>query len=408
MAEELNTNWLKQQLPERVAAEIEKIAKEQKLSEKEKQKLYQNATKNYLKSQVDPGEAVGIVSAQSLGEPGTQMTMRTHHFVGVAQLNVTLGLPRIIEIFDARKDPKTPSMMIYLKSPHNKSRQAAEKIAARVKRVTLKELTKEITLNLAELSTTISLEKEELELHGVKSDHIARAIEQQAKAKVEGSGLTLKVTAKDQDIKKIYRFKEKLKDVTVAGIKDITAVLPVLRRYTKEQALQIFGDLKSVVELNADEYGEFAIQTFGSNLKDVLQAENVDEVRTTTNNIIEISKVLGIEAARQAIVDEAVSVLQEQGMDVDIRHILLVADMMCSTGEVKGITRHGITSQKTSVLARASFEIPLKHLIDASIAGETDKLSSVIENVMINQPVPVGTGLPGLVVKMLREKEAED
>ena len=386
MVEEMDSNWLKQQLPDGIAAEIEKFAKEQKLSEKEKQKLYQNATKNYLKSQVDPGEAVGIVSAQSLGEPGTQMTMRTHHFVGVSQLNVTLGLPRIIEIFDARKDPKTPSMMIYLKSPHNKSRQAAEKIAARLKRVTLKELAKEIILNLAELSTTISLEKEELELHGVKSENVAKAIEQQAKAKVEGSGLTLKVTAKDQDIKKIYRFKEKLKEVTVAGIKDITAVLPVFRKDTEE----------------------YAIQTFGSNLKDILQAEDVDNIRTTTNNIIEISKVLGIEAARQAIINEAVSVLQEQGMDVDVRHILLVADMMCSTGEVKGITRHGITSQKTSVLARASFEIPLKHLIDASIAGETDKLSSVIENVMINQPVPVGTGLPGLVVKMLREKEAED
>jgi DNA-directed RNA polymerase subunit A" len=408
MAEELNVNWLKQQLPEGIAAEIEKLAKEKKLSEKEKQKLYQTTTKHYLESQVDPGEAVGIVSAQSLGEPGTQMTMRTHHFVGVAQLNVTLGLPRIIEIFDARKDPKTPSMMIYLRSPHNKSRQAAEKIAARLKRITLKELAKEITLNLAELSITIGLEKEELELHGVKSEQIAKAMEQLAKAKVEGSGLTLKVIAKDQDIKKIYRFKEKLKDITVAGIKDITAVLPVLRRYTKEQALQIFGDLKSVIELDTGDYGEFAIQTFGSNLKDVLPVEAVDEARTTTNNLIEIGKVLGIEAARQAIVNEAVSVLQEQGMDVDVRHILLVADMMCSTGEVKGITRHGITSQKTSVLARASFEIPLKHLIDASIAGETDKLSSVIENVMINQPVPVGTGLPGLIVKMLREKEAED
>ena len=384
--EELDTNWLKRKLPENVAAEVEKIAKENKLSEKEKQKLFQNAMNNYIESQVDPGEAVGIISAQSLGEPGTQMTMRTHRFAGVAQLNVTLGLPRIIEIFDARKDPKTPSMMIYLKSPHNKSRQAAEKIAARLKKVTLKELAKEITLNLAELSITIGLDREELELHGVKSDFIAKAIEQQAKAKVEGSGLTLKVTAKDQDIKKIYRFKEKLKDITVAGIKDITAVLPVFRKDTEE----------------------FAVQTFGSNLKDVLPIEEVDEVRTTTNNLIEIAKVLGIEAARQSIVNEAVSVLQEQGMDVDVRHIMLVADMMCSTGEVKGITRHGITSQKTSVLARASFEIPLKHLIDASIAGETDKLSSVIENVMINQPVPVGTGLPGLVVKMLREKEAED
>jgi DNA-directed RNA polymerase subunit A" len=95
-------------------------------------------------------------------------------------------------------------------------------------------------------------------------------------------------------------------------------------------------------------------------------------------------------------------------MPVDIRHVMLVADLMCSTGEVKGITRHGITSQKTSVLARASFEIPLKHLIDASIVGETDKLASVIENVMINQPVPIGTGLPGLIVKMLRSKEEKE
>jgi DNA-directed RNA polymerase subunit A" len=384
--DDVHTEWLKQQLPEAVAAEIERIAKERKLSEKEKQKIYQNTVKHYLRSQVDPGEAVGIISAQSLGEPGTQMTMRTHHFVGVSQLNVTLGLPRIIEIFDARKDPKTPSMMIYLQSPHNKSRPAAEKIAARLKRVTLKELAKEVTLNLAELSITISLEKEELELHGVKSEHIAKMIEQQTKAKVDGTGLTLKVTAKDQDIKKIYRFKEKLKDITVAGVKDITAVLPVYRKDTEE----------------------FAIQTFGTNLKDVLPVEEVDEARTTTNNLIEIGKVLGIEAARQAIIDEVMSVLEEQGMPVDIRHVMLVADMMCSTGEIKGITRHGITSQKTSVLARASFEIPLKHLIDASIVGETDKLASVIENVMINQPVPIGTGLPGLIVKMLRSKEKEE
>jgi DNA-directed RNA polymerase subunit A" len=295
-------------------------------------------------------------------------------------------LPRIIEIFDARKDPKTPSMMIYLKSPHNKSRQAAEKIAQRIKRVTLGELAKEFTLNLAELSTVVSLDKDELDLHGVKSETVANAIFQQTKAKVDGTGLTLKVIVKDQDIKKIYKFKEKLKDTTIAGVKDITAVLPVYRKDTEE----------------------FAIQTFGTNLKEVLQVEDVDAQRTTTNNLIEISKVLGIEAARQAVVNEVMAVLQEQGIDVDIRHVMLVADMMCMTGEVKGITRHGITSQKTSVLARASFEIPLKHLIDASIVGETDKLVSVIENVMINQPVPVGTGLPGLIVKMMRSKEEKE
>jgi DNA-directed RNA polymerase subunit A" len=388
MADELSANWLIKELPESVVAEIEERAKKQKLSEKEKQALYENAINNYLKSQIDPGEAVGIIAAQSLGEPGTQMTMRTQHFVGVSQLNVTLGLPRIIEIFDARKDPKTPSMTIYLKSPHNKSRQAAEKIAARLKSVTLKELTKEITLNLAELVIIVNLEKEELELHNVKPEDIAKTIEQQTKAKVTCTGTTLKITAKDQDIKKIYKFKEKLKDITVAGIKNITSVLPVLKREGESE--------------------EFAIQTFGSNLKEVLQIEEVDETRTITNDIVEISKVLGIEAARQAIINEVVSVLEEQGIDVDKRHVALVADMMCSTGEIKGITRHGITSQKTSVLARASFEIPLKHLVDASLAGETDKLSSVVENVMVGQPAPVGTGLPGLVVKMMRKKEAID
>ena len=313
----------------------------------------------------------------------THNTMRTHHFVGVAELNVTLGLPRIIEVFDARKDPKTPSMTIYLKNPHNKSRQAAEKVAARVKQVTLRELAKEIILNLAELSITVNLDREELTRHDTTPELVAMAIEKQTKVKVERSGQTITVKSKDQDLKKIYRFKEKLKDVIVAGIKDVTDVLPIFKKETDE----------------------FAIQTFGTNIKEVMQLEEVDENRIVTNNFIEIAKVLGIEAARTAVVNEVMAVLAEQGIDVDIRHVMIVADLMTSTGEVKGITRHGITSQKTSVLARASFEIPLKHLIDASIVGETDKLTSVVENVMINQPVPIGTGLPDLIVKMDVKKE---
>ncbi|MEM2874123.1 MAG: DNA-directed RNA polymerase subunit A'' [Candidatus Nanoarchaeia archaeon] len=387
--EELPTEWIVKTLPESIVAELENKAKKEKLSEKERQKLFEAALQRYFQVQIDPGEAVGIVAAQSIGEPGTQMTMRTHRFAGIAELNVTLGLPRIIEIFDARKDPKTPSMMVYLKEPHNKSRQAAEKVAAKIKEVALKELAKEITLNLADLTVTVNLDKDELTRHETTAEQTAEAIQKQAKVKVERSGLVLKISGKDQDIKKIYRFKEKLKDIAVAGIKNVTDVLPVYRKFTE----------------TGKEGGEYAIQTFGSNLKDVMLLEEVDATRTTTNNILEIARVLGIEAARQAIINEVLYVLQEQGIDVNIRHVMLVADLMCSTGEVKGITRHGITSQKTSVLARASFEIPLKHLIDASIVGETDKLTSVVENVMINQPVPVGTGLPNLVVRFLREKK---
>ena len=126
----------------------------------------------------------------------------------------------------------------------------------------------------------------------------------------------------------------------------------------------------------------------------------VDEKRTITNDIHEIAAVLGIEAAREAIINEVMKVMESQGLNVDIRHIMLVADMMCATGKIKGITRYGVVSEKASVLARASFETPIKHLINAALIGEEDKLSSVVENVMVNQPVPVGTGLPGLVTKL--------
>ena len=149
---------------------------------------------------------------------------------------------------------------------------------------------------------------------------------------------------------------------------------------------------------------EFVIITAGSNLKDVLNLDYVDFSRTVTNNVFEIADVLGIEAARQAIINEVFGVIESQGLNVDIRHIMLVTDTMCKNGNVKGITRYGIVSEKSSVLAKASFETPLKHLINAALIGEVDELNSVVENVMVNQPVPVGTGLPSLVTRV-REKE---
>jgi DNA-directed RNA polymerase subunit A" len=125
----------------------------------------------------------------------------------------------------------------------------------------------------------------------------------------------------------------------------------------------------------------------------------VDPTRTYSNDLHETIKYLGVEATRQLIIVEVEKVLESQGLDIDLRHIMLVADTMCQNGSVKGISRYGVVSDKSSVLARASFETPLKHLINASIVGEKDELNSVIENVMLNQPVPIGTGLPSLRVK---------
>jgi len=149
---------------------------------------------------------------------------------------------------------------------------------------------------------------------------------------------------------------------------------------------------------------EYIILTSGTNLAKVMELEFVDATRTTCNDIHEINEVLGIEAGRQAIIDEVVKVIEAQGLNVDIRHIMLASDTMCQSGRIKGITRYGVVSEKASVLARASFETPIKHVINAALMGEVDTLNSVVENVMLNQLVPVGTGLPGLLQKKEKAK----
>ncbi|MEM2463023.1 MAG: DNA-directed RNA polymerase subunit A'', partial [Candidatus Pacearchaeota archaeon] len=183
-----------------------------------------------------------------------------------------------------------------------------------------------------------------------------------------------------KDYKGLYKLKEKLKKTLVAGIKNIKQVLPRKKD------------------------NDYVILTAGSNLKEVMNVKGVDKERTTTNNIFEIASVLGIEAARQAIIEEAKKVIEKHGINIDEKHIKLVADAMTSSGEIKGITRVGIISDKSSILARASFETPIKHFVNAAINGASDHLVSVVENIILNQPVPIGTGLPGLLVKIIDQQ----
>ncbi|MFB0557900.1 MAG: DNA-directed RNA polymerase subunit A'', partial [Candidatus Bathyarchaeia archaeon] len=122
--------------------------------------------------------------------------------------------------------------------------------------------------------------------------------------------------------------------------------------------------------------------------------------RTTTNDIHEIAKILGIDAARNALIKEAHSVLEEQGLDVDVRHVMLVSDIMTNSGEVQQIGRHGISGEKSSVLARAAFELTIQHLVNAAIKGETDPLKGVIENIIVGQSMPLGTGSVELFMNM--------
>ncbi|MBD3204185.1 DNA-directed RNA polymerase subunit A'' [Candidatus Woesearchaeota archaeon] len=340
-------------------------------------KILDDVYKEFKQSSLEPGESIGIISAESIGEPSTQMTLNTFHFAGVAEMNVTVGLPRIIEILDGRKTIKTPTMEIYLKKPYSEGKEI-KKIAKSIKQTTIQDYVEEISVEITESKIKIKLDKEILKEGVVDEKKILSLLKKKAKGyNVKQDRKELLVIPKDEDknIGEIYRMKEKIKEIYVTGVKDVTQVLPVKRK------------------------GEFMIITSGNNLKDVLKLDFVDKTRTRSNDIYEIRKILGIEAARQVIINEVFKVIENQGLNVDIRHIMLVADTMTASGKIRGITRYGIISEKSSVLARAAFETPMKHLINASLIGELDDLNSVIENVMLNQPVPAGTGMPTLVTK---------
>ncbi|HJN56573.1 MAG: DNA-directed RNA polymerase subunit A'' [Candidatus Woesearchaeota archaeon] len=340
-------------------------------------KIMYKALEEYENVKVDAGESVGIIAAESIGEPGTQMTLNTFHFAGVAEMNVTLGLPRIIEILDGRKQIKTPIMEIRLKAPYSKGKDIKE-FALSIKETKLSEITTEFSISLVDSEIEVKLDKEKMKSLNLTNTNVVNSISKQLKGftiKDNKELIILKSRAKEEALNEVYKAKEKIKNIHIMGVKGISQVLPVKRN------------------------DEFIIMTSGSNLSEVLQIDGVDSHRTTTNNIFEIQEVLGVEAARQAIIDEVFNVIENQGLNVDVRHIMLVADTMCVLGMIKGITRYGVVSEKSSVLARASFETPIKHIINAALVGENDTLNSVIENVMLNQPVPIGTGVPKLVTK---------
>lgn len=341
----------------------------------------------YTSAKIAPGEAVGLVGAESMGEPGTQMTLNTFHFAGVAEMNVTTGLPRIIEILDARKTISTPLMEIYLKHPYNKGKDIKE-LAMSLKETKMSAFVKEYLMNVMELKIDLILNESSIKEYQTTivslSKSLEKALTKEATVKLQDNIIEVKLKKKDEKgLNELYKLKEKIKEAYVSGIKGISQVLPVKRKE------------------------EFIIITAGTNMKKILELDFVEAEKTITNDIHEISKVLGIEAARQVIIDEVFKVVEAQGLNVDIRHLMIIADTMCSNGEVKGLTRYGIVSEKSSVLARASFETPIKHIIDASLSGEIDTLNSVVENVMINQPVPLGTGLPQLIHKSKKEKSEQ-
>jgi len=341
------------------------------LSKEGVETVCKKALELYDKSRVEPGQAVGIVTAQSIGEPGTQMTLRTFHTAGIAEKNVTLGLPRIIELVDARKKPATPAMDIYLDKKIKASRESAISVARSILATSIDDLVEDKHNIPTDHSTEIRLEldSERLRSRNCTVDDVISVLESNKKFTQKAVNDEVIITlVEESDSITVNTLLNKIRKTIVKGVPDIARVT-----------------LK-------EENGEWVIQTTGSNLLKVFEVEGVDKFNVRTNNIFEIGIGLGIEAARNSLISELKATLENQGLEVDIRYLMLVADLMCHKGYLQQIGRHGIAGSKDSVLARAAFEITVPTIARAAKEGEIEELKGITENVIVGSQIPIGSG----------------
>ena len=422
--------------PESYVEELADAYIRRELTDKELNTLVLKVEEAYERAYIEAGEAVGTVAAQSVGEPGTQMTMRTFHYAGVAELNVTLGLPRLIEIVDARKKISTPTMDIYFEDEYKNDEEFVRRLANQIGKSTINDILADYDIDYFNYKIKIILDHEKIESKRLDIDEIIAKIQktfkkvdilnygdledvEEAEDEIVDSDADAALNEEAED----GAIESDLADIDLEDEDDdaeektpaplfkedenITLVFEPTKKTIRE--LRLLGDKVRDLQISGtkgigkviirkEDDGWF-LQTEGSNLGAIFKIEGIDKANTTTNDIHEIEVVLGIEAARNAIVYELNRTLSDQGLTVDIRHIMLVADMMTSEGIVKSIGRHGISGEKSSVLARAAFEETGKHLLHASIRGEVDDLTGIIENIIIGQPIPLGTGSVGVTMR---------
>lgn len=356
-------------LPKSILNDIEKVSKKYNLDEESKKRLIEKVKEVYTKSLIDVGEAIGIVAAQSLSEPTTQMILKSFHYVGMAEAQVSLGFPRIEEILNAKKKIEEKVMHIYLLDEYKENEDKAYEVAKKIVEKKLGDISN-IGLDIDRNAILVILDEDRMNFYNIDKKEIYEIIKKRFKKyKVyEDDENTFVIEFKNKKPKELYKIKNSLKNLHIAGIKGITDII-----VKKEE-------------------GEYVIYTYGSNLLEVMKIPEVDYTRVYTSDINEIEKVLGIEAAREAIVRELAKVYEKQGLAIDIRHILLIADSLTWYGAYLGVTRYGLLNEKASVLSKASFELPIHQFIMSAGFSIEDKVNSGIDNLMLNQIIPFGSG----------------
>ncbi len=369
-------DWEAFPLPKSVMEEIKFVAEQKKMNKQKAEAFAKQVEEKYATLKVEPGEAVGIVAAQSLGEPGTQLTLRTKHYAGSAEVSVGSGIQRVEEIVDGRSKAKYPTMTIFLQPNLAKDKGKAERFAKSLIDVRFSDVSK-MHEDFAAKKVVVSLLQEEIKERGLDEKELIDKLKKSVKnAKTRQRKLSVEyMFSKREPLLRIRRNFLKLLNTRIYGVRGIDKVLVV------------------------EEDNEFVIKTSGSNLKAVLKLPEINTYKTITNDIMEVSNVLGIEAGRTMIFNELRKTMDENGILVDLRHLMLLADLMTFSGSIKGIVRTGITREKKSPFARAAFEETVKHLLDAAFKGERDELNGVVENIIVGQPVRVGTGVVELIMK---------
>ncbi|MCJ1307789.1 hypothetical protein MMC25_001437 [Agyrium rufum] len=382
----------------------------------------------YKKAQVEPGHAVGAVGAQSIGEPGTQMTLKTFHFAGVAGMSITQGVPRIKEIINASKVISTPVISCELLA--NNDVIAARVVKGRIEKTFLRDIVYYIedchTLDQYYLTLRVDFETIGRLQLDITTQDVVNAIVKQKR---------LKITKKDIIVWRDYIRIKIDAEMTGKGArktggrgrpsakapKPITQARPsaaddaemhlkiqTLKRSLPDIVIRGYPEASRAV-IKTDDNGRNTLLVEGYGLRACMSTEGVNGRATKTNSVMEMREVLGIEAARKTIIDEIDVVMGD--MDIDPRHMQLLADVMTYKGEVLGITRFGLSKMRDSVLQLASFEKTPDHLFEAAWHMKTDKIEGVSECIIMGQTMSVGTGAFKVVRKLnlkqedLRKKE---
>ena len=394
----------------------------------------------FIKAAANPGEMVGVLAAQSIGEPATQMTLNTFHFAGVSAKNVTLGVPRLKEILNVSQNIRTPSMTVYQEADKAGDRESAMVLRSQVQHTNLRSVaeTCELWYDPDIQSTIIPEDLDMVESYFIIPEDNDTALAGQSRwllritlsrAKLLDKGLNIQEVA--AKIKSTYGrdlaviFSDINADEQIIRIRlaqdpgdkydeeDYKEDDENLRRFLNEMldnltfhgvpgVSRAFIDQKTRARTAADGSihmskddplcREFVLETSGSSFAKVLAIPGVDTTRTYTNRFTEIFEVFGIEATRAALLRELSQVLSFDGSYVNNRHLALLCDVMTSRGYVMAVTRHGINKSDTGALMRCSFEQTVEILLEAAAAGELDDCRGVSENLILGQVAPVGTG----------------